>query len=146
MKNLSSSPFSLKATILSLLATIFFVIGPSDATAQQSTIIDNTYAVPQGNFVNVGEAIVRLNAALENLKISMAALDPHSDAYKTLEMRYLYFDNIRAILEEGKGTDSATVANAIASAIRVLSSDANNSLGVRNIYPFKQDAINLLSQ
>ena len=141
MKNLSSSTFSLKATFIGLLVTLFFVFGPSDATAQQTLSKDNTYEVPQGNFVNV-----RLNTALENLKISMAPLDPHSDAYKTMEMRYLYFDNIRLILEDGKGTDSATVANTIASALRILSTDGNNSLGVKDFTPFKQDAINLLRQ
>lgn len=146
MKNLSSSTFSLKATFIGLLVTLFFVFGPSHATAQQTLSKDNTYEVPQGNFVNVSEAIIRLNNALENLKISMAALDPHSDAYKTMEMRYLYFDNIRSILEDGKGTDSATVANTIASALRILSTDGNNSLGVKDFYPFKQDAINLLRQ
>lgn len=146
MKNLSSSTFSLKATIIGLLVTLFFVFGPADATAQQTLSKDKTYEVPQGNFVNVNVAITRLNLALENLKISMAPLDPHSDAYKTMEMRYIYFDNIRIILEDGKGTDSATVANAIASAISVLSTDSNNSLGVKDIYPFKQDAINLLKQ
>lgn len=146
MKNLSSSTFSLKATFIGLLATLFFVFGPSDATAQQTLAKDNTYEVPQGNFVNVSEAIVRLNNALENLKISMGVLDPLSPAYKTLEMRYLYFDNIRIILEDGKGTDSATVANAISSAISVLSTDSNNTLDVKSIYPFKQDAINLLRQ
>ena len=146
MKNLSSSFISLKATFIGLLVTLFFVFGYSDATAQQTLSKNTTYEVPQGNFVNVNEAIVRLNTALENLKISMAPLDPHSDAYKTMEMRYLYFDNIRSILEDGKGTDSATVANTIASALRILSTDGNNSLGVKDFNPFKQDAINLLRQ
>lgn len=146
MKNLSSSTFSLQTIFPGLLLILFFVLGYSDATAQQSSTKDNTYEVPQGNFVNVHEAIIRLNLALENLKISMAPLDPHSDVYKTMEMRYLYFDHLRTILEDGKGTDSATVANAIASAMSVLSTDANNSLGLKDIYPFKQDAINLLRQ
>lgn len=146
MKNLSSSTLSLKATFIGLFFTLFFVFGPADATAQQTLSKDNTYEVPQGNFVNVSEAIVRLNTAMENLKVSMAVLDPHSDAYKTMEMRYLYFDNIRLILEDGKGTDSATVANAIASGLRILSTDGNNSLGVKDLNPFKQDAINLLRQ
>ena len=146
MKNLSSSSISLKATFIGLLVTLFFVFGYSDATAQQTLSKNTSYEVPQGNFVNVNEAIVRLNTALESLKISMAALDPHSAAYKTMEMRSLYYDNIRSILEDGKGTDSATVANAIASALRILSSDGNNSLGVKDFNPFKQDAINLLRQ
>ena len=146
MKNLSSSFISLKATFIGLLVTLFFVFGYSDATAQQTLSKNTSYEVPQGNFVNVSEAIVRLNTALESLKISMAALDPHSDAYKTMEMRSLYYDNIRSILENGKGTDSATVANTIASALRILSTDGNNSLGVKDFNPFKQDAINLLRQ
>ena len=103
MKNLSSSTFAFKAIFIGLLVTLSFVFGPSGVTAQ--TTKDNTYDVPQGNFVNVDEAIIRLNLALENLKISMSPMDPHSDGYKTMETRNRYFDNIRIILEEGKGTD-----------------------------------------
>ena len=146
MKNKPFSSFSTKSFFPVLLVTMLFVFGVPDAKAQQTTTKDNTYAIPQGNFVNVSEAIIRLNAALENLKISMGSLDPQSPGYKTMEMRYIYFDRIKTILEEGKGTDPATVADAIASAIVVLSADGNNTLGIKDIYPFKQDAINLLRQ
>ena len=144
MKNISASIISKKATFIGLLIALFFVFGETDVKAQQTSTKDNTYAVPQGNFVDVSEAIIRLDAALENLKISMDGLDPHSAAYQTMEMRYVYFDRIKAILEDGKGTDSATVANAIASAISVLNTDGTNTLGIKDIYSFKQDAINLL--
>lgn len=150
MKNLFSSISSAKAIFIGLIVTLSFVFGPSDITAQTSK--DNTYDVPQGNFVNVDVAITRLDLALENLKLSMSPMDPHSDAYKTMEMRYRYFDNIRTTLLDGKGTDSATVANAIASAMSVLSTPGNNTLGaktdidIKDISPFKQDAINLLRQ
>jgi len=150
MKNLSSSNFSFKAFFIGLLVTLSFVFSTCDVTAQSTK--DNTYDVPQGNFVNVDVAITRLTIALENLKLSMSSLDPNSDAYKTMEMRYRYFDNIMIILMDGKGTDSATVANAIASAMSVLSTPGNNALGAKteietkDISPFKQDAINLLRQ
>ena len=146
MKNKPFSSFSKKTFFPVLLVAMLLVIGVSGAVAQQTTTKDNTYSVPQGNFVNVSEAIIRLNAALENLKISMSSLDPQSPGYKTMEMRYIYFDRIKTILEEDKGIDPAAVANAIASAIVVLSADGNNSLGIKEIYPFKQDAINLLRQ
>ena len=146
MKTKPFSSFSTKTFFPALLVTMLFVFGVSDAFAQQTTTKDYTYSVPQGNFVNVSEAIIRLNAALENLKASMATLDPQSLGFKTMDMRYIYFERIKTILEEGKGTDSATVANAIASAIVVLSADGNNTLGTKDIYAFKQDAINLLRQ
>lgn len=146
MKNKLFSSFSKKTFFPVLLVAMLFVFGVPDAMAQQTTTKDNTYAVPQGNFVIVSEAIIRLNVALENLKISMGSLDPQSPGYKTMEMRYIYFDRIKTILEDGKGTDPATVADAIASAIVVLSADGNNSLGTKDIYSFKQDAINLLRQ
>ena len=127
---------------LPLLLMSLFLLAPKESSAQQQ-LIDNTYAIPQGNFVTVEQAIERLDIQLQAWKSIMSTMDPHSQAYANLLAKYTYFDRIRYLLGEEKSTDGAATAKAIADALSVtITDEGGGSIKLAKI--FKQEAIDLL--
>ena len=144
MKNAVLNFLQLKLIVLSFLFTGLCVFS-SDLQAQKATI-DDLYSAPQGQFVNANTAITRLEIELESLKITMSHLVPGSQQYLELDAKYAYYDQIRAILVDGKTFDSAAVASAIGAGMGIFATDVYDNFPKTLKQEYKQGAINLLKQ
>ena len=130
-----------KLLVLSCVLVGICMFSTTDMTAQSAYAKD---AIPQGNFVDVNLAILRLDAELESFQVLLAGLNPYSQAYRTLTAKYLYYDTIRERLAAGKETDPSAVALAITEVSKALGADAYGGLSKTLQDQFKQDVIQVL--
>ena len=145
MKNAVLNFLQLKLIVLSFLFTSLCVFSSSDLQAQKATI-DDLYSPAQGQYVNASTAITRLEIELSSLKNTISNMVPGSQQYLELEAKYAYYDQIRAILVDGKTFDSAAVANAIGVGMGIFATDVYDNFPKTTKQGFKQSAINLLKQ
>ena len=145
MKNSVLNSMKMRLIFVSILFAGLSFFTSSNLNAQTG-LTDGFYAVPQGNFVPVSVALIRLDNALQALKIEMEALPPGSHDFLLTEVKYIYFDNIRTILLDGKGTNSAAVAAAIAGGLHIFSTDLYGNYSKQIKGQIKQSAIDLLKQ
>jgi len=127
-----------------LLILGFGIINTTDISAQTAATFESAHNVPSGNFVDVPTAIVRIDQHLEYLKIFMSQLNPNSQEYKNLQESYTYFELIGSILAEANSSSSSLVAEAIATALELLSMDAYGAVSVKKHAELRQSAIALL--
>jgi hypothetical protein len=144
MKNFLSHFSSKRLVFFSILISGLFVLSSYEVNAQSNPMADGAFEVPQGNFVDVATAIIRLENALEGIKIQLSNMDPASQAYQDLQSKYNYFNTISSILVDGKETVPQAVANAIARAMLLHTTDAYGVILKTKLIIYKQDAINLL--
>jgi hypothetical protein len=144
MKNFLSHFSSKRLFFFSILISGLFAFSSSEVSAQTNPMADGAFEVPQGNFVDVATAIIRLENAHDGMKVQLSNMDPTSQAYLDLESKRSYFNTISGILVDGKETDSKAVANAIAHAMLLHTTDAYGVILKTKLIIFKQDAINLL--
>lgn len=143
MKKISTHLFNHKLVLIVLTVLSSICISTQQADAQTASAFDNTYAVPQGNFVDVATAISRLEIQLASMKQIMATMNHQTPQYLEWDEKYRYLDSIRALLVDGKGTDGTAVAQAISDAMKSIVAD-DGGVTAKRARVYRQDAINLL--
>lgn len=144
MKKYLSTVLLTKSVSVVLLILGFGFINTTDISAQTAATFQSAHNVPSGNFVDVPTAIIRINQHLEYLQVLMSQLNPASQEYQNLQESYTYFELIGSILAEEKATESYLVAEAIASALELLATDAYGAVSIKKHPELRQSAITLL--
>ena len=133
----------MKLIVLGILFTGLSVFSTADVHAQTQQL-DPMYSVPSGNFVDAATAIFRLEADMESIKFFLSQLNPNSSQFRELEAKYVYYDNIRMILTEGKGSHSSDTAAAIAGGMRIYAQEGYETLNKTLKLQYRENAIQLL--
>lgn len=130
-----------KCLLMALLITGLFTAGELNA---QTASPNGLYNNPQGTFVNVPTAIIRIDAELTSIKTLMSTMNPGSPSYREHQGLYDYYDSILKHLNDAKTTDSAATAGAIAKGLIIFTTDVYDYFDTKVKAEFKQNAINLL--
>jgi|SRR5687767_3239645 len=144
MKNAISKFIGIKTIMLCLLMTSLSMLSTTDMSGQ-SGLGEDLYSTPQGNFVDAGTAIIRLESELDVMREALSHLNPNSPAYIETEAKYAYYDEIRMILVDGKEFGSNATAAAIAGGFRIFGSEVFDHITKTQRLNFKQSAIDLLN-
>jgi hypothetical protein len=141
MKNIVWKLTRVRLVVLSFLLTGLSVFSFSSLQAQSAIA---TNAVPQGNFVDGQTAILRLEAELESIQVLLESLNPNSQAYRTLNAKFIFFTSVMEALISAKAESPATVAVTISEVGSTLGNDAYGNLSKTVIQQLKQEIIELL--
>ncbi len=122
-----------------LLAGLFWIM-PSLSQAQSSSVTAyGLYNAPAGPYTTSAIAISRVEAQAQATKIQLSNLNPLSQDYKYLMVKYQFYTIIHEQLLAGK-----TVQESIEAGLKFLGTDAAADLPKSKKDEYKQEAINLL--
>jgi hypothetical protein len=116
----------------------------TSSISAQSAFGEDIRSIPQGTFVSVPTALLKLNTEIANIQSVLAVLNHGTQDYRELEVKYVYFDNIRTIIIETKASDNTTVPTSIVNGLNIFANEAYGDINNRVIASYKKDAITLL--
>ncbi len=134
----------MKKTFLRIAIFAFLLGGLSfvDATYQvkaQNALSSDLFVEPAGNFVTPAVAQVRLQNAIDNLKLTLSTLVEGTPEYRTVWLRYSYHNLVLNAIVNGK-----TVPEAIVDGLKEMSATDEFDTGKGVLQQYRTQMISLL--